>query len=134
MKLTISGIYILLLLLFSACHFNHGDGPEDPVWGKQSCSHCGMILSEKRYAAQRVISAGKRYFYDDLNCAIEHSLREDEKKSLLYVRPDNQEQWFEATKVRYKGKLMTPMNSGYGAVLDQGEYTFEEVQKNILKK
>lgn len=84
-----------------------------------------MILSEKRFAVQRILSTGEIHFYDDLNCALKHSHVDDPGK--LYVRPYGGEDWMEASQVKYVSGLMTPMNSAHGAVLEGGTLSFDEV-------
>lgn len=121
-------------ILFASCVNSNSLKPQDPIWGKQSCSHCGMILSEKRYASQRVISAGKSYYYDDINCALKHNLSDEEKKSTIFVRPFDGVEWVDAASVNYDEGLMTPMNSGFGPVKQGGKINFNDVQSRILKK
>lgn len=95
------------------------------MWNKEACARCRMILSEKRFAAQRILSNGEIHFYDDINCALGHGHHHDEGK--LYVRPYGGENWVPAEEVKYVGGLRTPMASGYGAVLEGGTVTFQEL-------
>jgi len=118
-----------LMFFLSSC-LSETQKPKDPIWGKESCARCRMVLSEKRYAVQRVFSSGEVHFYDDLNCALSHK-HEGSDEGILYVRPFGGEEWMKAQDARYQGGLMTPMNSGFGAVKEGGALSFGEVQQKI---
>ena len=122
---------IMILFLSIACEKGMAK-PEEPMWGKESCGRCRMILSEKRYAVQRILQSGQIIFYDDMNCALEDANHKDEGK--LYVRPFGSDDWVPAETARYNSGFQTPMNSGIGAMKNGGTLTFAEVQKLILGK
>ncbi len=84
-----------------------------------------MVLSEKRFAVQRILENGEIHFYDDIVCAMKHSHSPDEGK--LYVRPDGDEKWIPAEEATYESGLRTPMNSGFGAVKSKGPVSFQEI-------
>lgn len=122
-------ITILMMLILTSCQESGELKPQEPLWGREGCARCRMVLSEKRYAVQRVLSSGEIHFYDDLNCALQH--KHDEDKGTLYVHPHGKDQWVPAEEVKYQSGLRTPMNSGYGAVSEGGERTFSEVQEKF---
>jgi copper chaperone NosL len=57
---------LALLLILSACAPANPGGPPEVAYGKTECSHCGMIVSEDRYAAGYVADDGSTYVVDDL--------------------------------------------------------------------
>lgn len=123
--------YSLILLFFSilpSCK-DVVKEPQDPLWGKQNCSTCRMILSLKRFAVQRILPTGKVLFYDDMICALKDN--QFAHQGTLYVRPFGGDTWVLANTVKYSSGLMTPMNSGYGADNSNGNINFDQVQKNI---
>lgn len=127
MKKILSTITLLwTLLIVAACQEVGTMTPQEPMWDKEPCARCRMVLSEKRYAVQRILNNGEIHFYDDLNCTFGHGHHKDDGK--LYVRPYGGENWVPAEDVKYVGGLRTPMNSGHGAVLEGGTITFEELQ------
>lgn len=130
-RIKYNAFLVLLFLIISSCE-KVENKPKDPLWGKQSCSNCRMILSEKRYAAQRVLTSGKTYYYDDINCALIH--RHGVNDGVLYVRPHGGSEWIDAKKARYNAGLMTPMDSGVGAVKDGGNLSFEDIKDKWSKK
>ncbi len=122
-------VLMLFLLILTACQESGELRPQEPLWGREGCARCRMVLSEKRYAVQRVLSNGDIHFYDDLNCALQH--KHDEDKGTLYVHPHGDEKWVLAEQVKYQSGLRTPMNSGYGAVTEGGEISFSEIQEKF---
>src|SRR4051812_27146948 len=58
--------WLSVCLLLGACEDT--TRAAEPVWNKQACAHCHMLLSEPRYAAQRVTQNGERMFFDDVGC------------------------------------------------------------------
>ena len=100
----------LLLACFLAACTPGPLEPKDPLWNRENCAHCGMGLSEPRYAAQ-VIGPGRRVrYFDDLGCALALMRTHPELgKGSLYVRPQGGTRWIAAQDARYRGGLQTPM-------------------------
>ncbi len=124
-------LLVLTLFLMSSC-LQQELKPQEPLWGKQACENCRMILSDKRYAVQRVLPSGGILYFDDINCALKHNHGKDE--GLLYVRPYGDELWVPAEEASYLSGLMTPMNSGYGAVKDGGTINFTKIKQKFQGK
>lgn len=94
--------------------------PVDPVWGKQPCAACGMLVSDRRYAAQALPSAGARVFFDDPGCMVGWL---DERKAPprgIWVREEKGERWLDARAARYARGARTPMDFGFAARADEG--------------
>ena len=128
MKALTSGLLVLTFFLMSAC-LQQELKPQDPIWGKQSCENCRMVLSDKRFAVQRVLPTGRILYYDDINCALKHN--HGDAEGVLYVRPYGDEKWVPAEEAKYMSGFMTPMNSGYGAVKDGGTINFSEIKQKF---
>lgn len=121
-------LFLLTILLSTAC-LQEEIKPQEPLWGKEGCARCRMVLSEKRYAVQRLFPNGEVHYYDDIICALKHNHAPDE--GTLYVRPHEGNEWVQAKDARYLSGLMTPMNSGFGAVKEGGAVGFDEIVKKF---
>lgn len=89
------------------------DGPVEPVWGKQACAHCAMILSDRRFGAQLVTPAGDRLFFDDVGCMV---LAIDERgldAARAWVHDAQTGQWLDARSARYVAGAPSPMKLGF---------------------
>ncbi len=51
-------------LLLAGC----GRGPRDISFGKENCAHCGMTVSDRRFAAELVTVKGKVFVFDAIEC------------------------------------------------------------------
>lgn len=103
----------------------------EPVWGKQQCSHCAMLVSEKAPAAQAVTTEGKRRFFDDIGCMVAWEQREHPRVRARWVRAG--ESWIDPTATRFSAGQSTPMDFGFLAD-SKGAVTFEEVQQSVRAK
>jgi copper chaperone NosL len=107
------------------------DAPVDPVWGKQPCDHCHMLLSDPSSAAQIVTQHGDRLHFDDVGCMVEHLSSHASDVSRAWVR-DAHGRWLAALHAHYRGGAATPM--GYGIAADErGELDFKAVQRAIAQ-
>ena len=93
------------------------DEPVDPVWGKEPCAHCRMLVSDKRYAAQ-VAADGERKYFDDIGCMV--SWLADKKAQRMWVRDASSNRWVDAKSARYVEGAKTPMDFGFEARAEGG--------------
>lgn len=123
---------IAVWLLASALGCQGREGPVDPVWGKQPCAHCHMLLSDPAHAAQRLAALGQPLYFDDIGCLVEAMLDRPSAAGTAWVR-DGTGAWHEAQRARYGGGHRTPM--GYGFALQQaGPLDFAQVQRELAAK
>jgi hypothetical protein len=85
-------------------------GPTDPVWGKQPCGHCAMVVSERRHAAQATVDGGPPLYFDDLGCLA--LWLEGHAGAKAWAR-DAEGRWVDATQARYATGAKTPMGFGF---------------------
>jgi copper chaperone NosL len=105
------GLRVLFALWLGACT-PALDVPAEPVWGKQACAHCSMLVTEPPPAAQLSRADGTRLFFDDVGCLAAHLDREGEGGAPhLWVRRG--EGWVSATGTRYASGARTPMDFGF---------------------
>lgn len=108
---------LLLLAIAVACS-EPTSGPARIVWGRQACDHCGMAISEPRWAAQLRLGPHEVLRFDDLGCAVEwiaaHGVSDAALE--LWVMDMDTEQWIDARHAFYRPDQRTPMAYGFGAI------------------
>jgi copper chaperone NosL len=119
------------LVALSACR--GGEGPEDPVWGKQACAHCAMLVGDRRYAAQILTDDGARSYFDDIGCMIAYVAERKPRVSHAWVHDETGDQWLEAERARYRRGARTPMDYGFAATAT-GELGFEDIRREVLAR
>ena len=117
-------------LSLSSC--SRGEGPEEPVWGKQACAHCAMIVGDKRYAAQ-VVLGGERSHFDDVGCMIAFVEKRGSRPERAWVRDEAHDGWLESERARYRRGAKTPMDYGFAASTD-GPLSFEDVSRDLVAR
>lgn len=122
---------IVLCLVFLACK-PETPAPSEPVWGKQPCAHCLMLLSERRPAAQLMLADGTRMFFDDVGCMAEWLARGSERPAAAWVPGPDGVGWQDAFASRYSAGHRTPMDYGFLSA-DDG-MTFPQLQTAVRQK
>jgi copper chaperone NosL len=120
---------MVLLLALVACR-EPLDQPVDPVWGKQPCDHCAMILSDARFAAESVSADGGRRYFDDIGCMIAYLREHPEAGTRTWVRVG--ERWSPASSAFYRTGVRTPMD--YGVAADATGIGWSEAQALVIRK
>jgi copper chaperone NosL len=117
------------LLLSAACE-DHGK-PAEPVWNKQPCAHCHMLVSDPRYAAQLVTRSHERLFFDDPGCLAAYVNAHPAEVEHAWVHTGTG--WADATRARFSAGQASPM--GYGFVPDPaGEHDFTAVTRAATQR
>jgi hypothetical protein len=106
------------------------DAPSDPVWGREPCAHCRMIVSDKRYAAQ-LVASGERHFFDDVGCMVLWLDDQTAQPERLWVRLGDR--WTDAVTARYADGAKTPMDFGFEAAEDGG-VSWSTVKERVAAK
>lgn len=108
------------------------DAATEPVWGKEPCAHCRMLVTDKRYAAQLVDENGEHRFFDDLGCMV--LFMEGRKPSShSWARESTSGTWVDARTGKYVQGARTPMDFGFEARTD-GTIPFETMRTAVLEK
>jgi copper chaperone NosL len=105
--------------------------PKDPVWNKQPCDHCHMLLSEPRFAAQLTDATGQRAYFDDVGCMIEYVGKQAQPPKHLWVR--QAESWTSVEDARFAADAKTPMGFGFEARAD-GTLDYAAVRTAVTTK
>lgn len=118
------------LLALAAC--SRADGPVDPVWGKEPCAHCRMLVGDKAHAAQASHDGERRYF-DDLGCMV--LWLEDRRfaGARAWARDAEDGRWVDARTARYSDGARTPMDFGLAAK-KSGPLGWDEARARVMAK
>ena len=125
------GVVAVLLMLGCA---KERPRPLDPVWGKQPCAHCSMLVSERATAAQLTTVAGERLFFDDLGCLIGATHERGLHVSGSWTRDMDGKQWIEVSSTRYMEGARTPMDFGFMAAGGDAGLLYDEVETRVLAR
>ena len=118
------GLLRLAIAAIAVAACDDATKPVDPVWGKQPCAACSMLVSERRHAAELVTARGDRHFFDDVGC-LAHYLRHAKPEVRgLWARDESG--WVDARATRYAKGQKTPMDYGYAAS-SAGTVSFDEM-------
>ncbi len=118
----------MIAALGSAC--KGANDPADPVWGKEPCAHCAMLVSDRRYAAQAV-DDGDHFYFDDIGCMV--LWLEGRARARSWVRGDGGTTWVDAGRARYGSGAATPMDFGFEPQAD-GAVAWDELRSAVLRK
>jgi hypothetical protein len=121
-----------LLSLFALGCAADSSGPVEPIWGKQPCDHCMMLLSEPPPAAQALMGDGSRRFFDDVGCLAAYLAKSQVATKAAWVRGPGARGWVDAHAVHYTSGHRTPMD--YGFLGDSTGLSFQEMQARVLAK
>jgi hypothetical protein len=120
----------LLVALWAGCTPG-ADEPADPVWGKQACAHCAMLVSEKPPSSQLTLADGTRHYFDDLGCMAAWLDRRQATPRQAWVRQG--EAWVPAATARYAPGATTPMDYGFLPAVG-GAASWDEVRAAVRQK
>jgi copper chaperone NosL len=115
--------------LLVACATN--DAATEPVWGKQPCAHCSMLLSDRRFGAQLVSEGGDRRFFDDVGCMVVYVDERGIAPSHAWVRDAETGRWLDARVARYATGASSPMGFGFEAHAATG-VDWEDMRASVL--
>jgi copper chaperone NosL len=123
--------FAVALLALGACT-ESADAPNDPVWGKEACSHCTMLVSSRRYAAQIVTADGSRRFFDDIGCMVSYVAERGAPKH-AWVRDADGDGWLDARAATYRAGAASPMDFGFEASR-RADLSLDDVQRAVAKR
>lgn len=133
-------LVLLAALLLVACSGDPKTGPVEIKWDRDGCTHCGMALSDRHFAAQvRGGPKHKAFKFDDIGCAAEWLKKQpwsNEPATEIWVMDYNNGKWLDARQARYIGGKTSPMAYGYAATSGDapGTIDFTELSRRVLAK
>ena len=99
---------LVALLCVAALACQDSSTAVDPVWGKQACSNCAMLVSDRRYAAELVTDEGSRFFFDDPGCMATWIVQGRGHARRMWVRSEAGA-WIDARTARFARNQSSPM-------------------------
>lgn len=117
----------LVVLMLAACAKSLE--PAEPVWGKEPCAHCMMLVSEQAPSAQLQLESGTRKFFDDVGCMVLYVDQEKVTPTASWVRVGDG--WKRAEEARYR-RERTPMDFGFVGAADG--VSFDELRAAVRAK
>lgn len=139
MKRYSMGLILLMLLLLAACGQAAltAQTPPEILYGEDVCDHCGMIISDERFAAALVIETGPNRlehrifddigdmfgYVDELNKAQAQGLEEGAKIVTYFVHDYHSLEWLDAREAYFvvSESVHSPMGSGMAAFAQAAE-------------
>jgi len=122
-------------LLLIACS-EPTSGPVRIVWGRHACDHCGMAISDARYAAEIRVGPHEVVRFDEFGCAVLWlAAHGGAERALEFWTMDlDGETWLDARKAFYRPNQRTPMAHGFAAIAanEPGALGFDAAQAAIL--
>lgn len=97
------------------------EGAENVHYGRETCTMCGMIISDARYATEiRGAAERKLVKFDDVGCAV-HWLKNanwDDAAIAEFWVMDSEDgaTWLDARTAQYLPGVVSPMDYGHAAV------------------
>jgi copper chaperone NosL len=91
-------------------------GPQPIVWDREPCTHCRMLISEPRFAAQLEAEDGSSASFDDPGCLLAHVAALEPADRTLWFHHLREDRWISGDRVAFEAVAHTPMGYGLGAV------------------
>lgn len=108
------------------------DVATDPVWGKQPCAHCAMLVGDRASAAEAIDGRGERVFFDDVGCMIAWE-GERAPLSRAWVRGPSATGWVSVDRASFAGGARTPMDFGFVAQ-ENGALRYADVKRRVNER
>ena len=126
----------MIALLLLACG-TPKDEPARLAYDHIACDHCGMMVSDPRFAAQLTTDGGDRYEFDDPVCAFLYIQDHGPKIAHVWFHdsnvPTDADAWLDWDRVSFVRATGAPMDGGVGAVpIGVGTMSFSEASGHAL--
>lgn len=120
-SLTLCMLSVLIVLSIGSCSKRDPDAPPVIHPGEDVCAHCGMIISEERFAGAVVRGEGRDEtieLYDDIGEMLGDLA--DTSGARVWVHDYTTGEWIRGTEATYlvNSDLTTPMGTGTAAFAD----------------
>jgi len=110
---------ITLLTFASACQRRVATGPPELRLGRDMCAHCGMMISDDRYAGSLLVDRDiDPLLFDDIGCMLDYEREHapETRFTARFVRDYHARRWLDSGAAHYlcadRDRLVTPMGSG----------------------
>lgn len=113
-------VAVLVLMWTGACAAR-ASGPPEIVIDRSVCSRCGMLISERAYAATIRWPDGRDQVFDDIGCLLSVTHSHDTTAARYWFHDANDGEWILDVSPVFvaSASLRTPMGGGVLAFRDQ---------------
>jgi copper chaperone NosL len=108
-----AAVMALVLLTAAGCPAR-ADGPPEIVVDRSACSHCGMLVSERVYAAAYRAPGSEARVFDDIGCLIAAARKESAGPLRVWFHDGGDGAWIEGDAAAFvaSSDIRTPMSGG----------------------
>ena len=127
---------LLITLSIAAACGSAPDGPPEIVVDRTACSHCTMLVSERRYAAAYQARGSEAKVFDDIACLLEAARKETATGFRYWFHDGNDGTWIDGDAVFVASpEFRTPMGGGIIAYRDlaAAEHAADQYRGRILR-
>ncbi len=114
MRIAIVIFSFAFVLSCDSCPRKKVGGPVDILPG-ETCSECGMHITDVKFAGEYVTSDGRVKKFDDLGCLVESYIKEKDKVVNIWVKDFDTGVWIGSDEAVFVEGFTTPMNYGFVA-------------------
>lgn len=124
----------------AACRGEAVSGPVEIKWDRDADPRCGMVISDRRFAAQIRDPAGKAWKFDDIGCAMfwlaQRPFNEDTPNTEYWVADYRTGAWLDARRAHYLQGRKSPMGYHFAALAEaEGDaVSYPEMKQRILAR
>ncbi|MQM30449.1 MAG: protein NosL [Candidatus Accumulibacter phosphatis] len=124
----------------AACSGEPSSGPIQIHWDRDADPRCGMIISDKRFAAQIRDPQGKVWKFDDIGCAMfwlsQRPFNEETPNTEIWVADYRMGGWIDARQAHYLPGKKSPMGYQFAAVArpEADAVSYQEMKERILAR
>lgn len=126
-------MWLWLMVCAVACTQGE-DVAKEPVWGKQACGHCAMLLSEQDHGAQATTTTDERLYFDDLGCLIAWDDANPKLARHKWVHTSDSHAWLPIEQAGFAPAAHTPMDFGFVALAKPSAVTWQQVTEAVRAK
>lgn len=134
-----------LAALLSACgHTAMPEGMAAIKWDRDTCTRCGMVLSDRRFGAQlRGGPQDANHNFDDIGCVVFWLKAQPwggDAATRIWVADVGSRgdavRWLDARRAQYVGGKASPMGYDFGAVAqaEAGSLDFKTMREHVLAR
>ena len=117
-----TALIVLATALWIAACATRAAGPPLIVVDRSACSHCGMLISERIYAAALRTPDGREQVFDDIGCLLRFVRDESIEQSTFWFHDAGDGHWIDGRAAVFvrSTAFHTPMGGGVIASRDLG--------------
>lgn len=121
MKFVCVPVITAAALVLSAACGRASDGPPQVAVDQTKCAHCGMLISERVYAAASRAEGEDAEAFDDIACMLDARAKGNADRLQMWVHDAATREWIDAREAVFvkSTNLRTPMGGGVIAFRDR---------------